>query len=149
MNLKKLLLILILANSLSFAQENAYSSDTAIEILKDAFGCIKYSTGNKHYMNEGNIALTPNGIFIVSENSDPIRIPQLFSDEDGCYIKLNDEFSENIIFGGNYRILNDCPYCGKPYWINCRNPNCPFNQAKEERKKQEREVKKEKGKQQD
>lgn len=137
MFLRKLLIALLVASSLGFAQGFAGHVDSVIEILVDADECIKGLEGNKLYLNEENIITTSEGIFLVTDHFDPIPITNLFSDENGCYIKLSNELTAAIKegLGWDGTLINECPRCGNRYFLTCLNPICKLKKAKEERKK--------------
>lgn len=90
------------------------SNDGAIgEIAANENSCIQRVEEGKIYLNPDRILTTHKGILLNLNDREFILLPTLNSDAEGCYIPERAE------------ILSRCPWCNKPYFIKCRNVDCP------------------------
>jgi hypothetical protein len=121
--IKKVFLSLsILGTSYALAQELNFEDELFLS------GCIKFVEEDKLYIEEDQIYPTPNGLFLlVNDGEDFLRIPALFSDNQGCYVhhsrhRLSEE--------KGVEVRNKCPSCGERYIVRCTNKDCPAYQKR-------------------
>jgi hypothetical protein len=121
MNTHSCFLTLILTIFLALSQvviANTVSEEILEKIISNESYCVqKYDYDHDRiYLSSENLYPTSNGIFLDLNGNEYIHLPLLQSDNSGCWIR-----AEKI------KILNDCPFCGRPYFIKCKNPSCPSN----------------------
>lgn len=75
--------------------------------------CIQGCVGDKIYLNPDYIVPTDQGLFLNLGDENHLLLPMLYSDASGCYITPV------------LKIFPDCPFCGLPYFLKCKNIYCP------------------------
>lgn len=113
----KLFFLSVAMPILGFCQSNLENHD---EILKAIFATgnqeayISHCDNKKVYLREENILVTEKEIYLYLGETGylPIRAT---TDSQGYYISTVDSFSA----------LSTCRWCGKKYFVVCKNPDCP------------------------
>jgi hypothetical protein len=107
-------ILFVVVLSACFAHENTdFINDDAMEqIIANEANCVQRYEQDRIYLVPDKIFPTEHGLYLDVNGVNFIRLPNVSSDNNGCYIAKR-------------KILNDCPYCGQPYFIRCKNPNCP------------------------
>ena len=118
MNIIRLVSFFTLLVSICLAQNKNFLLD---EIAVNKNFCVKNYTEDKVYLVENLVFMTPTGAHLCLNNQgDHIPLPFLCSDSHGCFVPI---LSESVV--DSIKILNDCPWCGQPYIVRCKNPSCP------------------------
>jgi hypothetical protein len=142
---KTLTVIAVVTSALCFAQEVDDILDDGImsEIVANKNTCVVGSSEDRIYLDHNRIFPTEQGLYLNLNDVDYILLPALNSDSNGCYLPVRSPVN----------ILNDCPGCGRKYFVTCKNPDCPLVRRQQERdseksrkKEEEREAKREKKK---
>ena len=125
----KLIFFVMLVSSFVSANEKNYTNyELSIQdILENSTNCIKEVKENKIYLMTDCISISDRGIYILLDKSGKyVSIPQLCTDEEGCFILVDLGFRDNYMMNNdaanNYKGV--CPGCGLKYFVFCRNPNC-------------------------
>ena len=132
-----------------FAQEADLSIEESVleEVIINEDFCVKGYTEDRIYLNEDKIYLLENGIhLLLNDQGDYVQLSKLESDRFGCYLSDLGLLNEGTLSKRNPKIFNDCPDCGRSYFIKCNKSDCPGNMAKAEKKRQEENNRKNKDK---
>jgi hypothetical protein len=104
-----------------FAQDSSISPNILEKIITNDAFCVKGYTEDKIYLCEDRIYPTTDGLFLaLNEAGDFVPLSRLSSDASGCFVAVSSD-----TLRASLKILSDCPWCGKPYFIKCRNKDCP------------------------
>lgn len=85
------------------------------QIMENNDSCVKEIRGNRIYLNTADrISISEKGIpVMLNEAGDCAYIPELCTDETGCFIPVN--FNRDA--ADNYR--RTCSGCGWQYFVSC------------------------------
>jgi len=138
----------VLVTFLCFAQNETVIDETILEdIITNESFCVKGYAEGKIYLKEDKIYLLENRIHLVlNEYGDYVQLSKLESDLSGCFVPASGLLNNVTMSRRNPQIFNNCPDCGEPYFIKCKNPSCPGNIARAEQKRQEENNRKDKNK---
>jgi hypothetical protein len=71
----------------TFINETLLSQGLIFEIMNDHLDAIKCVEGNKVYLKADYLQPSEQGMMLVCDGSSALLLPQLYSDQYGCYIK--------------------------------------------------------------
>lgn len=91
-----------------------YNIELLNKIAANETFCVEKLEEGKLYLKSDRILPTNYGIFLNLNDTDFVLIDKINSDNNGCYVGL-------------IQVLNTCRFCGKEYFVVCRNPECPRN----------------------
>lgn len=87
--------------------------------------CVKEVSDNKIYLKEDKIFISQDNFhLILNDQGDTTSIPELFFDSAGYFFFIPPEIEYHV------DIRKPCPGCGQPYFIYCKNPDCPLKKRK-------------------
>ena len=124
MNTHSYFLTLVLTVFLALFQvvmANTISEELLEKIISNESYCVQEYDYDRDriYLRSKSLYPTSDGLFLDLNGNEYIHLPLLQSDNSGCWI-----LAERI------KILNDCPFCGRPYFVRCTNKDCPNNKKK-------------------